>query len=202
MQIRMPIEISATLLAASTIFIGGASLNLPTWGIFLGWAAVSLSGGPSRSSLFALGRTLPVGAVFALGTRWLQGFLAAAAGPAVPAWAPGLAAILVMNPVMLLLGRIRALSLVPGMFIGFSTVLATHFGNFGPAPGSIVAAFLCGLGMNLLGLGFACAAKAMSPAQRPGQGRRGTSLTTASVAIPGNSSGADAEVSPIVAKTL
>ncbi|WP_196810867.1 DUF1097 domain-containing protein [Arthrobacter sp. 35W] len=198
----MPIEVSATLLAAFTIFIGGASLNLPTWGIFLGWAAISLPGGPSHSSLSALGRTLPVGAVFALGTLWLQGFLASTAGPSIPAWAPGLAAILVMNPGMLLLGRIRALSLVPGMFVGFSTVLATHLGHFGPVPGSIVAAFLCGLGMNLLGLGFACAAKAMSPAQPPGQSRQGTSLTTASLATPGNCWGADTDASPTTPNTL
>ncbi|WP_427015797.1 DUF1097 domain-containing protein [Pseudarthrobacter sp. P1] len=143
----MPMEASATVLAASTVFIGGAVLNLPIWGIFLGWAATSLCGGPSRSSFTALGRTLLVGALFALAAVWLQGFLASIAGPAIPAWVPLLASMLVMNP---------------GMFIGFSTVLATHLGHFGPRPGDIVAAFVCGLGMNLLGIGFAWAATAMS----------------------------------------
>jgi hypothetical protein len=162
MRIRIPLEGSATLLAASTIFIGGAPLNLPTWGIFLSWAATSLCGGPSRSSVVALGRTLLMGAVFALATIWLQGLLASIAGPLIPDWGPGLVAILVMNPGMLLLGRIRALSLIPGMFIGFSTVLATHLGHFGPVPGSIAAAFISGLGMNLLGLGFAWVAVSMS----------------------------------------
>ncbi|WP_051389309.1 DUF1097 domain-containing protein [Arthrobacter sp. 35W] len=160
----MPIEASATLLAASTIFIGGASLNLPTWGIFLGWAATMLAGGPSRSTIAALGRTLVVGGLFALATLWLEGMLGSGLG--LPVWAAALVSILVMNPGMLLLGRWAPLSLIPGMFIGFSTVLATHLGHFGPVPGSILSVFVCGLAMNLLGIGFAAVAMALSGGRR------------------------------------
>lgn len=160
MRFRLPMEVSATLLAASTVFIGMA--GLPAWGIFLGWAATSLCGGPTRRVLAVLWRTLLLGAVFAVATAFLQQWLAGVLGPQVPAWASLLLAILVMNPGMLLLGRIRWLSLIPGMFIGFSTVLATQAGPFGPVPGDIVWSAACGFAMNLLGLGVAWAATAMS----------------------------------------
>ncbi|WP_427005925.1 DUF1097 domain-containing protein [Pseudarthrobacter sp. H2] len=168
MRFRLPVEVSATLLAASTVFVGMA--GLPAWGIFLGWAATSLCGGPTGRVVAVLWRTLPLGAVFAVATAFLQGWLAGVFGPDVPVWASLLLAILVMNPGMLLLGRIRALSLIPGMFIGFSTVLATQAGHFGPVPGNIMWSAACGLAMNLVGLGVAWAATAMSggrPATAP-----------------------------------
>lgn len=167
MPFRLPMEFSATLLAASTVFAGMA--GLPTWGIFLGWAATSLCGGPTGPVFSMLSRTLLIGAAFAAATAVLQQWLADAFGPHVPAWFSLLLAILVMNPGMLLLGRIRAVSLIPGMFIGFSTVLATQAGSFGPLPGDIAWSAICGLAMNLLGLAVAWAATAMSGGLSPSE---------------------------------
>lgn len=185
MPLRLPMEVSATLLAASTVFVGMA--GLPTWGIFLGWAATSLCGGPTRRVFSMLSRTLLIGAAFAVATAVLQQWLADAFGPHVPAWLSLLLAVLVMNPGMLLLGRIRAMSLIPGMFIGFSTVLATQAGSFGPFPGDIAWSAICGLAMNLLGLGVAWAATAMSgglPPSKPALTRTRTCETLTDSASP------------------
>lgn len=164
MSLRPPIEATATLLTISTLLLGDPTLNLPTWGIFLGWAATSLCGRPTKATIGAIGPALLVGGFFALLTLLLREALLTHSALNVPAWGATLIALTVINPLMLLLGRLKALSLVPGMFIGFSTVLATYFGGFGPGPENVLSAFIYGTTMNVLGIGFSWAAVTLSRA--------------------------------------
>jgi hypothetical protein len=62
----MPNEVFSSLLAATTAFIGGNLLNLPVWGIFIGWAATYLAGGPNRATLTKLWPAMAAGSTFAL----------------------------------------------------------------------------------------------------------------------------------------
>ena len=59
--------------------------------------------------------------------------------------------IFVVNGTLLAAGRIRALSLIPGMFFGFASLFATYFGGFGFDSGHLAAAFLSAAAMCALG---------------------------------------------------
>jgi hypothetical protein len=143
------------MLAATTVPLG-ALANLPTWGIFLGWAAASLAMASGTRGIWALVRALPMGALCAALTLMVQSavFAVAVQSVAVPQWIPALAVLVVINPFMILLGRTAWFSSVPGIFVGFSTVLAGHAGGFGPVPGSIGWAMATGAVMNLVGIAF------------------------------------------------
>jgi hypothetical protein len=57
----MPNEVFSSLLAATTAFIGGNLLNLPVWGIFIGWAVTYLAGGPNRATVTKLWPAMAAG---------------------------------------------------------------------------------------------------------------------------------------------
>lgn len=158
-------EATATLLALSTILISSPTLNLPTWGIFLGWAATSLCGKATRAIMGAITRTLFLGACCALATLLIQDLLMEQTAMPMPEWAATAAAILLINPLMIFMGRFKTFAVVPGMFVGFSTVLATHMGGFGFAPGNPGSSFICATVMNVVGIGFSWAGAYFS---RPG----------------------------------
>src|SRR4051794_25812848 len=63
---RLPAEVVASLLAASTVFIALPPLNLPSWAIFVSWAGTFAAGGPTPAVLRRIWPALPVGATFAL----------------------------------------------------------------------------------------------------------------------------------------
>jgi hypothetical protein len=56
-----------------------------------------------------------------------------------------------LNAAMMSLGRIPALSFVPGMFFGFASYFATLFGGFGPTPGNLMVALGATILMNAIG---------------------------------------------------
>lgn len=152
MRERIPHELTASVLAATTAFVGGTALNLPPWAVFISWAGLHLMGGPSLANATRLWRAMPVGSAFALAivvcdqhlaprvddARWVQNALLGAV-------------ILVLNTALMYTGRFRPTSLVPGMFLGFASYFATYFGGFGYAPGSVWAAWLSVVAMNALG---------------------------------------------------
>lgn len=154
MRSPLPMEATATLLALSTILISGPTLNLPTWGIFLGWAATSLCGKATRPIMGAIARTLFLGACCALATLLIQDLLMEQTTMPMPKWAATATAILLINPLMIFMGRFKTFAVVPGMFVGFSTVLAAHMGGFGFAPGNPGSSFICAIVMNMVGIGF------------------------------------------------
>ena len=43
---KIPNEVIASILAATTAFIGNIVWGLPPWAIFIGWAGTYLAGGP------------------------------------------------------------------------------------------------------------------------------------------------------------
>ena len=147
---KPPAEIVASALAVTTIFVSMPPTNLPPWAIFIGWAGTFAAGGPSRGVLRRIWATMPVGSFFAFlivlsfgfASRHLQG----------PAFVLAQCVILFcLNGSMMLLGRIRALSFIPGMFFGFASYFATMFGGFGPVPHDPYAALLAVVIMNGLG---------------------------------------------------
>ncbi|MET0853981.1 MAG: DUF1097 domain-containing protein [Microterricola sp.] len=152
-RLALPPEIAATLLAVSTVLLG-AMLGLPTYGIFLGWAAAGLAGTGRPARLPVLARCLAIGAVFGAGTLAATTALGTVLGPDVPQWVSAVAVLAIANPLMIMVGRAPALSSVPGMFIGFSTLFAVHLGNTAAISGDIVAALLVTVSMNLTGLAF------------------------------------------------
>lgn len=163
MRMRVPMEVPATVLAASTVFIGGPTANMPTWGIFLGWAATVLCGGPTYQNCKKLWLTMVTGSAFGLITVGLTEWLSpTAVSNGVPVEVLTAGIVLLVNPCLLLLGRTQTLSLVPGMFIGFSSMLASYYGHFGYAPGNLWAAALCGIAMNMLGPLFALVTNRLS----------------------------------------
>ncbi len=163
MRLRIPNEIFSSVLAAATAFIGGNALNLPVWGIFIGWAATYLVGGPTRATFAALYPAMAAGSTFALVIMLADSWLGTVLGEGRLVQDTVLAlAILVVNTALMYSGRTRALALVPGMFLGFASYFATMFGGFGFAPHNPFAAWVSVLAMIALGPLFALLAHAVT----------------------------------------
>lgn len=167
----MTAEVSATILAVSAVVVGGVT-GLPSYGVFLGWAAASLA---QRAGIRSgvLVRCLIAGS--ALGTVCLLGSsaLGVLLGPGVPAWVSAAVALVVVNPLLILLGRSVRFTAVPAMFIGFSSLLAIHFGSTLPLTGSILGALLVALATNLAGVGVNWLGTRMTPDTKPRAASRG-----------------------------
>lgn len=163
MRLRIPNEVFSSILAASTAFIGGNLLNLPVWGIFVGWAATYLAGGPNRATLAKLCPAMLAGSTFALVIVLIDTQFGTVLGTGRwPTDAVLALVIFVINTLLMYSGRTRLLALVPGMFFGFASYFATMFGGFGFAPHNPFAAWLSVVAMNALGPGFALLAHAVA----------------------------------------
>lgn len=147
---KPPAEIVASALAVTTIFISMPPYHLPPWAIFIGWAGTFAAGGPSKAVLQKIWATMPIGSFFAFlivlcfqfASQHLQGSAFILSQCVI---------LFCLNGSMMLLGRIRALSFIPGMFFGFASYFATMFGGFGPVPHNPYAALLAVVVMNGLG---------------------------------------------------
>ncbi|MEV0321103.1 DUF1097 domain-containing protein [Streptomyces sp. NPDC050658] len=156
MRERLPHEIVASVLAGLTAFIGGTALHLPPWAIFIGWAGTFLLGGPNLANAKRLWLAMPAGSTFALIIVLVEEHAATALGEGQFARNCMQAlVILVINSALMYAGRIKALSLIPGMFFGFASYFATFFGGFGYDAGNPWAAWVCVVAMNALGPVFA-----------------------------------------------
>ncbi|WP_405014764.1 DUF1097 domain-containing protein [Kitasatospora sp. NBC_01539] len=155
MRERIPHEIAASVLAASTAFIGGTALDLPPWAIFISWAATFLAGGPSLPVARRLWVAMPAGSFFALVIVLVMQRVGGLVSGQLARDAVLAAVILVVNTVLMYTGRLRLFSLVPGMFLGFASYFATFFGGFGFRAGDPWAAWLSVVAMNALGPVFA-----------------------------------------------
>lgn len=155
----LPHEVTASLLAATTAFIGGTALHLPPWAIFIGWAGTYLAGGPQPAVLRSMWVAMPAGSSFALAIVLLDEQVGTVLGDSRLAMDAVLAVlILVVNTALMYAGRTRLLHLVPAMFLGFASYFATFFGGFGWAPGNAWAAWVAVVAMNALGPVFAIVA--------------------------------------------
>jgi hypothetical protein len=153
---RIPHEVAASILAASTAFIGGTALNLPPWAIFISWAGTHLAGGPSLAVAKRLWAAMPAGSFFAMVIVLIMQHIGDSLGSGRLAQDTVLAgAIFVVNSALMYSGRLKALSLIPAMFFGFASYFATFFGGFGFQAGDPWAAWVSVVAMNALGPVFA-----------------------------------------------
>jgi hypothetical protein len=129
---KIPQEIVASILAATTAFVGGNALHLPPWAIFIAWAGTYLAGGPHLAAMKRLWATMPVGATYAMIIVIIDTHYGDLLGTSTLARDTMLAlVILVVNSALMFTGRIKVFSLIPGMFFGFAAFFATYFGGFG-----------------------------------------------------------------------
>jgi uncharacterized protein DUF1097 len=177
---RVAVEVAASVLAATTAFIGGNAANLPVWGIFVGWAGTFALGGPSRDVAKRLWLTMPIGSTGALvivaSSSYLGPFFSAATAVQDVVLA---ICIFVFNGLMMSLGRVKLLSTVPGMFFGFSSYFATYFGGFGFAPHNLWAAWVSVVAMNALGPVFAYLNARLTFPRRVGSAAQAETVTAA-----------------------
>jgi hypothetical protein len=149
---KVPHEIVASILAASTAFVGGNALHLPPWAIFIAWAGTYLAGGPHIAVMKRLWATMPVGATYALIIVLIDTHFGDLLGTSTLARDAMLAlVILIVNSALMFTGRIKMFSLIPGMFLGFASFFATYFGGFGWDPTNPWVAWIAVIAMLSLG---------------------------------------------------
>lgn len=170
MRLRLPHEISASIVAGATVFLTMSPLNLPTWAIFITWAGTFLLGGPSRDNVLKLVAATTAGAGFGVAAILVNRETATVFGTGDLARTLSLAVLIfVVNATLLATGRLRALSLIPGMFFGFASLFGTYFGGFGIHPGNLGAAFASAVAMCALGPLCAYLGLALMFAPKPDQ---------------------------------
>src|SRR4051794_21137825 len=152
MRIRLPHEISASIVAFATVFLTMSPLHLPTWAIFITWAGTFLLGGPSTANAVKMISSTTAGATFGVVAVLLNRATGSMFGSSEIGKTIALAVVIfVVNGTLLATGRIPALSLIPGMFFGFASLFATYFGGFGFAAHNLAAAFVSTAAMSALG---------------------------------------------------
>jgi hypothetical protein len=157
---RLPVEVAASSLAVSTMFIPS---DLPVWAAFVTWAGTFAAGGPTPETVRKLLPTMVVGAVTAwlIVTFWAMG-AHVLSGTAFFAFQ--CAVLFCLNAAQMLLARVPGLGLtfVPGMFFGFASFFGVFFGGFGVVPHQAEAALFSTLVMNAAGVGYAWLTAALS----------------------------------------
>lgn len=154
--LSLPREISASLLAITTIPLSLGATHLPPWAVFISWAGTFAAGGPKADVLRKLAPTQPVGSFTAMIIVLCFGV----ASDALPNGAPTIIAemviLFILNSAMIFLARVvPALSFIPGMFFGFASYFATFFGGFGLEEGNAFHALWAAILMNAIGLLYA-----------------------------------------------
>lgn len=149
---KPPVEVVASLLAVTTIFLSMPPWNLPPWAIFISWAGTFAAGGPNPGVLRKIWPVMPVGSFtaflivvcFGWAARHFTGHAFLLAQCII---------LFCLNAGQMLLARIPALGLtfVPGMFFGFASYFATFYGGFGPVPHNPPAALIAVIIMNAIG---------------------------------------------------
>jgi hypothetical protein len=147
---KLPTEIVASLLAATTVLISVPPYYLPPWAIFISWAGTFAMGGPSKENLKRIWVVMPIGSIAAF--LIVLGFnLAAQYFSGTSVIVAQMVILFCLNAGMMLLGRLPGLGFIPGMFFGFASYFATMFGGFGPVPHNPLAALIAVVPMNALG---------------------------------------------------
>jgi hypothetical protein len=152
MRIRLPHEVSASIVAFATVFLLMSPLNMPTWAIFVTWAGTFLQGGPSLANAVPMVTATTTGAAFGVVAVLLNRETGTMFGTGAFAQTLALAVVIfVVNGTLLATGRLRPFALIPGMFFGFASLFATYFGGFGYDGGDLGAAFVSSAAMCALG---------------------------------------------------
>lgn len=152
MSLRLPHEVSASIVAGATVFLTMRPLDMPTWAIFITWAGIFLLGGPTRANVVKMITATTAGAGFGVAAVLLDRATGTMFGGSQLDRTLALALLIfVVNGTLLTTGRIRAFSLIPGMFFGFASLFGTYFGGSGFHSGNLAAAFVSSAAMNALG---------------------------------------------------
>ncbi|WJY27208.1 MULTISPECIES: DUF1097 domain-containing protein [Sporosarcina] len=151
MKSRIPKEVVASLLAATTVLLALPPFNLPPWALFIGWAGTFAAGGPNSIVMKKIWITMPIGSLTAaiivlVKDYYFGSFLSGGAYIAAE-----MGTIFFFNCLMMLLGRTRWFPFVPGMFFGFASFFATYYGGWGPVDHSVWSAFIAVVFMNAMG---------------------------------------------------
>lgn len=153
--LNLPTELSASLLAITTVPISNAPPNFPPWAIFISWAGTFAAGGAKRDVLRKILPVQVLGSVTAM-------FIVLLFNVAAKHWTgtsftiAQMVILGVLNGAMILVARlVPALSFVPGMFFGFASYFATYYGGFGLHPHNAFDSLWAVAAMNALGVGFA-----------------------------------------------
>jgi hypothetical protein len=150
----LPVEIVASLLAATTVIIALPPLNLPPWAIFISWAGTFAAGGPSAGVMRRIWPAMPIGSTYAM--LIALAFEQASHHYTGPALVIAQMTILfLLNTCLMCTARLPVFSFIPGMFFGFASYFATLFGGFGPIPHNPFMAWLAVVPMNALGPAYA-----------------------------------------------
>lgn len=153
--LSLPSELSASLLAITTVPISNAPPHFPPWAVFISWAGTFASGGPKRD---VIRKIVPV-QVLGSFTAMLIVLLFNAASHHWSGTSFTIAQMIILgalNSSMILVGRlVPALSYVPGMFFGFATFFATYYGGFGLHPHDAFESLWAAVAMNALGVAYA-----------------------------------------------
>lgn len=121
-RIRLPHEVSASIVAFATVFLLMSPLKMPTWAIFITWAGTFLQGGPSRSNAIAMVTATTTGAGFGVVAVLLNRETGTMFGTGAFAQTLALAVVIfVVNGTLLATGRLKPFALIPGMFFGFAS---------------------------------------------------------------------------------
>lgn len=150
MRNRIPSEIVASVLAATTVLLALPPTNLPPWAVFVSWAGTFAAGGPKKELFKRIYPAMPIGSttalIIVLCFKWTA------------AWFPGhwdilgqMLIIFVFNGLQLYLARTKLLQFAPGMFFGFSSFFATYFGGWGPVAHNPFSAWIAVMIMNAIG---------------------------------------------------
>jgi hypothetical protein len=152
MRIRLPHEVSASIVAFSTVFLLLSPLHMPTWAIFITWAGTFLQGGPSIANAVQMITATTTGAAFGVAAVLINRETGTLFGTGEFAQILALAVVIFfVNGTLLATGRIPMFSLIPGMFFGFASLFGTYFGGFGFDAGHLGAAFVSSAAMSALG---------------------------------------------------
>jgi hypothetical protein len=150
MRNRIPSEVVASVLAATTVILSLPPTNLPPWAVFVSWAGTFAAGGPTKAFFKRIYPVMPLGSttamVIVLVEKWTS--------PVFPGnWniAGQMIIIFVLNGLMLMLARRKFWSFAPGMFFGFSSYFATYFGGWGPIAHNPYSAWIAVMIMNAIG---------------------------------------------------
>lgn len=150
MRNRIPSEIVASVLAATTVLLSLPPTNFPPWAVFVSWAGTFAAGGPKKEVFKKIYPAMPVGSTYALIIVLFFGWTAK--------WFPGhweilgqMLIIFVFNSLLMYTGRTKLFQFVPGMFFGFSSFFATDFGGWGPVAHNPWAAWIAVMIMNAIG---------------------------------------------------
>ena len=152
MRIRLPHEVSASIVAGATVFLTMSPLHMPTWAIFITWAGTFLLGGPTRPNAVKIISATTAGAGFGVVAVLLNRATGTVFGTSELGETVALALLIfLVNGTLLATGRLRVLSLIPGMFFGFASLFGTYFGGFGFDAHNLAAAFVSAAAMCALG---------------------------------------------------